>query len=153
MQNLETYNPFEVDQHLTAHSTYYAGKLGSAFYITLRDDKKIMGVKCKACDKVLWPPRSTCGRCFSLLTEADLVEIGPSGVLQSFTMVMYDEPVMPKKAPFIFGIIKLDGADYGMTHFIGEAEYGQLKVGMRMQPVFKEKMVGNILDIDYFKLI
>lgn len=145
------YGPFEVDQHITAHSIYYAGKMGSRFYTTLRDEQKILGVRCEKCNKVYWPPRTTCGRCFSQLSEDNLVEIGPTGTLETYTMVTYTEPVHPRKAPFIYGIIKLDGADTGMAHFIDEVDYTQLHVGMRMQPVFAGERKANILNIAYFK--
>jgi len=151
MSEEKEYGPFEVDQHITAHSRYYAGKIGSLFYTTLRDHKKFLGIKCGTCDKVLWPPRGTCGRCFSQLSEADMVEIGPNGILETFTLITYHEPVHPRKAPFIYGIIKLDGADTGMAHFIDEVTFEQLETGMRLQPVFEEERKANILDIKYFR--
>ena len=151
MAEEKEYGPLEVDQHITAHSRYYAGKIGSLFYTTLRDHKKFLGIKCETCNKVFWPPRGTCGRCFSQLSEADMVEIGPNGILETFTKVTYDEPVHPRKAPFIYGIIKLDGADTGMAHFIDEVAFEQLETGMRLQPVFEEERKANILDIKHFK--
>jgi len=55
MAEEKEYGPFEVDQHITAHSRYYAGKIGSLFYTTLRDHKKFLGIKCETCDKIFWP--------------------------------------------------------------------------------------------------
>jgi uncharacterized OB-fold protein len=141
---------FEVDQHITANSRYFAGTIGSLFYTTLRDEKRILGIRCKTCNKVLWPPRSTCGRCFSQLGENDLVEIGPTGTLETFTRIEYSEPVHPKAAPLIYGIIKLDGADTGMTHLIDGVPFNALHIGMRMKPVFAEQRKADILDIAYF---
>lgn len=142
---------FEVDQHITANSKYYAGKVGSPFYIALRDSKKILGIRCRKCEKVYYPPRSTCGVCFSKLTEDDMTEIGPAGKVETYTQVTYSEPVHPRKAPFIYAIIKLDGADTGMAHFIDEVEYKDINIGMKVEPVFEEDRKGNILDIKYFK--
>lgn len=34
---------------------------------------------------------------------------------------------------------------------LGEVDFDQLKIGMKVQAVFKEERVGNILDIKYFK--
>jgi len=151
MSETNEYRIFEVDQHITAHSRYFAGTIGSLFYTTLRDETRILGVRCKACDKVLWPPRSTCGRCFSRLGESDLVEIGPNGTLETFTRIEYSEPVHPKAAPLIYGIIKLDGADTGMTHLINGVPFNALYIGMRMKPVFAEQRKADILDIAYFR--
>lgn len=149
MEDLKKYKPFEMDQHLTAHGRYYAGKAGSPFYIALRDEKKIMGTPCKKCQKIFWPPRSTCTFCFSELK--DTVEIGPQGTLETFTVVTYDEPIHPRKAPFVYGIVKLDRADTGMAHLIDETDFADICIGMRVQPVFADERKGNILDIKYFK--
>ena len=151
MEDLKNYEPFEVDQHLTAHGRYYAGKMGSRFYIALRDKRKILGTPCKQCNKTFWPPRSTCTFCFSELKNT--VEIGPLGTLETFTVVTYDEPIHPRKAPFIYAIVKLDGADTGMAHLIDEVDFGELHIGMRLKPVFAGERKGNILDIQYFKPI
>lgn len=128
---------------------YYAGSTGSRFFIELRDNKRIMGIRCSKCNRVYVPPRSTCLGCFGKLKE--WVELDSRGTLESYTFVQYPLPVHPLIAPFAYGIIKLDGADTGLTHFIGEVEPEELKIGMRVKPVFKEKREGNILDIKYFK--
>lgn len=151
MSEEKEHGPLEVDQHITAHSRYYAGKIGSIFYRKLRDEKKILGIRCAKCTKVFWPPRGTCGRCFSQLSETHMVEIGPNGTLETFTLVTYSESVHPREAPFIYGIIRLDGADTGMAHFIDEVAFEQLMIGMRLKPVFAEDRNANILDIKYFK--
>jgi uncharacterized OB-fold protein len=141
---------YAADQHITAHSRYYAGKMGSAFYRALRDDCRIFGVRCEKCRQVFWPPRSTCGRCFSLLPEDALVEIGPCGTLMAFTKVHYHETIHPRQAPFVYGIVQMEGADTGMVHFIdGGGE--TLQIGMRVCAVFAEKRNGNILDIVCFR--
>jgi len=153
MSDRKNPGPFEVDQHITANSRYFAGTIGSLFYTILRDEKRIMGVHCRTCNRVLWPPRKTCGRCFSQLAKDDLVEIGPNGTLETFTRIEYSEPVHPKQAPLIYGIIRLDGADSGMTHLVEGVPFESLHIGMRMKPVFAEERKGDILDIAYFTVL
>ncbi len=143
--------PIEVDQHITAHGRYFAGKAGSRFYRELRDEKKILASPCPKCGVVYWPPRSTCPRCFSGLHASDMIEVGPGGSLETFTCVNYETPAHPKKAPLIYGVIKLDGADTAISHLIGEADPERLEIGMRLVPVFREERSGCILDIEYFK--
>ena len=129
--------------------TWAAGVVASKFYAGLRN-KRIYGVRCPTCRIVLVPPKKTCHRCFGELSE--WVEVGHEGILQTFTVVHYHEPELhPLKAPFAYGIIKLDGADTGMTHIIAEADMKALKEGMRVKAVFREKPEGNYLDIEYFK--
>jgi uncharacterized OB-fold protein len=55
---------FVMDGKLALPYQYFAGRTGSRFLISLRDEKKIKGVRCQRCDKVFVPPRSTCERCF-----------------------------------------------------------------------------------------
>jgi uncharacterized OB-fold protein len=149
MDETKTYPPFLVNQRIKANSLYYAGKMGSIFYVNLRDHETIVGVRCPQCNKVFWPPRLSCTKCFSELSE--VVEIGPYGTVETFTQVNYTEPIHPRKAPFVYGVIKLDGADTGMAHFIDEADFGEIRIGMRVKPVFAKDKKGNILDIKYFK--
>jgi uncharacterized OB-fold protein len=55
--------------------------------------------------------------------------------------------------PIVYGVIQLDGADTGFVHMLGEVDSEQLRIGMRVQAVFKEKREASILDIKYFKLL
>ncbi len=125
--------------------TYSVGRLGSKFFIELRDNKRIMGVRCPKCNLVIVPPRSLCARCHSKLEE--LVEVKTKGTLLTYTSVY----VLPP--PFAYGIIQLDGASTGFTHFLGEVDLDEIKAGMKVEAVFKEEREGNILDIKYFKPI
>jgi hypothetical protein len=80
------------------------------------------------------------------------VELGDTGTLLTYTVVRYSVPsIQPMQPPFAYGIIKLDRADTGIAHLLGEVEPDDIKVGMRVQAVFKEKREGNMLDIKYFK--
>lgn len=140
---------YQVSGKLEIPYRYFAGEFLSRFFVELRDHKKILGVRCPTCAVVFFPPRSICGRCLSPLGE--WVELGDTGTLQSFTVVRYSEPTHPLQAPFVLGLIKLDGADTGMLHLIGEAELSALRAGLRLRAVFKEKREGEILDILYFR--
>jgi uncharacterized OB-fold protein len=55
---------FIVEGKLALPYHYFAGRTGSRFLVSLRDGKKIKGLKCDKCNKVFVPPRSTCDICF-----------------------------------------------------------------------------------------
>ena len=129
--------------------TWSVGEVGSRFFAELRDHRKILGKRCPACRKVLVPARKICGQC-SRQTE-DWVEVKDEGTVQTFTVVRYPSAVQPLKPPFGYGIVRLDGADTGMTHLLYGSDPAKWKVGMRVKAVFKEKREGNILDIAYFE--
>jgi len=129
--------------------TWSVGEVGSRFFIELRDNQKIFGKRCPACQKVLVPARKICGTC-SKQTE-EWVEVGNQGTVQTFTVVHYRSDVQPLKPPFGYGVIKLDGADTGMAHLLYGSDPANWKIGMKVKAVFKDKRTGNILDIAYFQ--
>ena len=130
--------------------TWHAGKVGSRFYEEIRDHCRIWGTKCPQCEWVYLPPRETCPRCFRNIDE--WVEVGDVGTLLTYTTVRYSVPgIQPHEPPYVLGIIKLDGANSGLVHLLGEIEPDQIRVGMRMQAVFRETREGGYLDIKYFR--
>lgn len=143
--------PFIVPGRLYVPYFNYYGTLASEFYRQLRDNKKIMGVKCPTCQKVYVPPRSVCAICFNNLNK--LVEVSPQGTVQTYTVIYYtySPSYQPADIPYACGIIQLDGADSGLCHLLGEVEPDKIAMGMRVEAVFKDKREGNILDIKYFR--
>jgi hypothetical protein len=129
--------------------TYSAGSVRSKFLIELRANKKIMGTRCSTCNWVYVPAKPICGKCLSNLEE--WVEVSDKGTLMSYTVVYQTEPAHPMHVPFIYGVIKLDGADTSLAHMVSEVDAEDLRIGMRLQAVFKEERQGSILDIKYFK--
>jgi uncharacterized OB-fold protein len=130
--------------------TWAAGKIASRFLVGLRDEKRIYGVRCPSCGTVFVPPKKLCHKCMVEMSE--WVELGDEGVLEAFTIVRYSEPAIHTlEPPFACGIIRLDGADTGMVHLIGEADLTRLEEGQRMRAVFSEERKGEYLDIAYFK--
>ncbi|UCG84083.1 MAG: Zn-ribbon domain-containing OB-fold protein [Dehalococcoidia bacterium] len=128
---------------------YSAGAVGSRFLIALRDKKKILGTKCTTCNRVYVPARSVCKDCFSQLDE--WVEVSTRGTLLTYTVCNVPNPVQPDDTPITYGIIQLDGADTGFVHMLGEVDPEELRIGMRVQAVFKEEREASVLDIRYFK--
>jgi hypothetical protein len=60
-----------------------------------------------------------------------------------------------KPIPYGFGGIQLDGADSILRHFLEETDLNKLRIGLRMQAVFKprEERVGDLTDILFFRTI
>jgi uncharacterized OB-fold protein len=137
------------DRNFDSIFTYDAGAVRSRFLTEIRDNKKLVGIRCPNCNLVYLPPRSICQKCFSNLTE--FVEVGQAGTLTTYSIVYRPEPHYPLEPPFVYGIIQLDGVDTGLVHFVNEVDLQDVRVGMRLKPVFKEERVGSILDIKYFK--
>lgn len=141
--------PIKLQGSIEISYEWSAGIAGSRFFQEIRDNKRIMGTKCPKCGRVLVPPRIFCEECFVDVEE--WVEVSSKGELVTFGESYLGTDGSKLKEPWIVGIIRLDGADGGLIHYIGEARPEELKIGMRMEAVFNEKRNGNILDIKHFR--
>lgn len=132
---------------------YAAGKVASHFFTELRDSKKLLGVKCPQCNRVMMPPRGFCERCFVKADE--FVEVGHQGTIEAFTITMEKWPGNPDP-PFAVAYVKLDGADTAILNFVKgldfsdlEATAKKLKIGSRATVIFKMEREGKITDFEY----
>jgi hypothetical protein len=149
-KDFDTSDCYVVEGKLALPYTYFAGRVGSKFITTIRDKHKIMGIKCNTCDKVFVPPRQTCERCMEDIRN-NWVELGNTGELVNFTVVRYNDKHLPRKAPFVLAMIKLDGADTPMVHILEGVDMDAVQTGMKVKAVFAEKTANTILDIDHFE--
>ena len=141
---------FTVEGKLALPYTYFAGKVGSRFITTLRDQKKILGIRCKTCDKVFVPPRQTCSFCMEDMRDS-WVELQNEGEVVNYTVVRYDDGHLPRKAPFILAMIRLGGADTPLVHILEGMGPENVKVGLKVKAVFAKETTNTILDIDHFE--
>jgi hypothetical protein len=119
--------------------------------------KRIMGTRCPKCQRVVVPARKFCSRCFQDVDE--WVQVKDEGTLRSWVLINFSYEGQPKEPPYIIGVIDLDGADSGFTHFVGglpdydlEEVKRRVRIGMRVKAAWKKRRrKGDIFDIDYFK--
>jgi len=138
-----------IDGQIQIDYKWSLGKAGERFFTELRDNKRIMGTKCRQCGRILVPPRIFCEECF--VDDMEWVEVEPKGVLMTFGDSYFSTDGKKLQDPWMLGIVRLDGSDGGLIHFLGESRPEDLKIGMPMEIVFKEKREGNIMDILYFR--
>ena len=131
---------------------YFAGRVGSKFIISLRDSKKILGVRCPECKKVYVPPMEYCENDMTNIAE-NWVELGNEGLIVNYTVVNYNDKHLPRKAPYILAMIKLVKADTPLVHIVEDIESEQVKIGIRVRAVFSDKTTNTIRDIDHFEPI
>jgi uncharacterized OB-fold protein len=132
-----------------------AGRFASRFFRELRDNKKIFGVRCPECRKVLLPPRPLCERCLASIDE--WVEVGHQGTLEAFTICYVPFLGLPPP-PIATIMVKLDGADTCLSHVMGGVDLSDVekarelvKIGMRLEAVWRDQRKGEISDIEYFR--
>jgi hypothetical protein len=148
-KKVEELEAFIVEGKVAVPMTYSAGAVGSRFLIEMRDNMRIMGIRCPKCNIVYVPPRSTCENCFDKLDQ--WVEVSDTGTVLTYAVACRPSPVLPAEPPIIYGIIQLDGAGTGFVHMLGEVKPEEVRVGTRVKAVFKEERTASVLDIKHFK--
>lgn len=130
------------------------GEVGSRFFREFKR-KRIMGTRCPKCKRVLVPPRKFCPRCF--VDTKDWVLVSDVGKIRTYTIVYYSYPGQVREPPYAIGVIDLDGADTGFSHYIGGVnlkdpnEAGKsIRIGDRVKATWKKRREGNIFDITHF---
>ena len=149
-ENFDTTNCMTIEGKLALPYSYFAGRVGSKFLIAIRDEKKIMGIKCNTCNKVFVPPRQTCDICLEDIRD-NWVDVANAGAITNFTVVRYKDKHLPKEPPYVLATIKLDGADTSLVHVVEGVDIDKVEVGMRVQAVFADETTTTILDIDHFE--
>ena len=144
-----TDHAFVVEGRMALPYQYFAGATGSRFIVALRDQRKVLGVRCDTCSKTFIPPRQTCERCFADLTD-NWVEFAPTGEVTGFTVIRYTEPYQPKDPPYVLALIQLDGADTPLAHLL-DCDPDTARIGMRVTATFTDTHTDNILEITHFK--
>jgi uncharacterized protein len=140
--------PMVVGSRINVPYTWWAGETAGAFFTALRDEKKIMGRRCAKCGKTYVPPRKICPICFE--DGMEWVEVSAQGVLESFTVVRRQLAALQRKAPVVFGLIRLDGADTSVLHYVEAGNHQEIKIGMRLMAKFSDERNGSINDIACF---
>ncbi|NDE81372.1 MAG: hypothetical protein EB037_10730, partial [Actinobacteria bacterium] len=69
----------------------------------------------------------------------DDVVVGPRGTITTFCVVNVPFLGQKIKLPYVAAQILLDGADISMQHLIQECEASDVRIGMRVEPVWKDR--------------
>jgi uncharacterized OB-fold protein len=130
---------------------YTAGIAGETFFRAIKDDAQFLGTYCKTCDLVYVPATLFCERCFDQLDE--WVEVENRGMVFTYTVLHRDLDEEPLDPPAVLAYVKLDGADGGLVHYLGEVDPEEIYIGLEVEAVFKApaEREGSILDIEYFR--
>ena len=134
--------------HLPYH--YVAGDCRARYLRGLKEGK-ILGSKCSKTGKVFVPPIIASPESFAPCDE--IVEIADRGVITTFCVVRI--PVIGRNVelPYVAASVALDGADISIYALIQECPPEEVRMGMRVQAVWKAdgERQGDHEDIQYFR--
>ena len=133
--------------------TFYQRTKGefSPFFLSMRDDKKLLGCKCSKCGLVRVPPFLThCPDCDFAPTE--LIEVEQVGVMNSTPPITYfATSLFQHMAPYGRGRVIFNGADTAMSVILytttGILVPGIITKGTEVKLVFKDNRIGEMTDV------
>ncbi|HXW34570.1 MAG TPA: OB-fold domain-containing protein [Acidimicrobiales bacterium] len=127
------------------------GPVIGAFLTGLRDGR-ILGVRSSADGgRVVVPPTE-----YDPVTGEDtgeLVEVGPGGVVTTWSWASSPRPGQPLDRPFAWALVRLDGSDTGLLHVVDtggsqESMASGMRVTARFRPV--DQREGTMTDLECF---
>ncbi|MEX2971675.1 Zn-ribbon domain-containing OB-fold protein [Streptomyces sp. C184] len=115
--------------------TYAPGRAQSRYLQALAGHRTV-GERCPSCHKVYVPPRGACPTCG--VATGTQVEVGPRGTVTTFCIVNIKAKNLDIKVPYVYAHIALDGAGLALHARIGDIPYDQVRMGLRVEPVWTE---------------
>ena len=98
---------------------------------------RLVGQRCPACRKVYIPPRGSCPT-DGVPTEEE-VELPDRGVVTTFCVVNVPFVGHAIEMPYVAASVLLDGADIPFQHLIQEIPATEVRIGMRVEAVWKPR--------------
>ena len=133
---------------------YASGNAMETFCAGLKE-QRIRALRCPGCGRRYLPPRPVCGNCHVRLHE--WVPVSDEGTLEAWTIVhlpMLDGRTGRKRpSPYGMGLIRLDGADTTLNHYLADGNPEHLRIGARVEAVWRDDLRGAMDDILHFMVI
>jgi uncharacterized OB-fold protein len=117
--------------------------------------RRIEALRCGGCRRRYLPPRPFCGVCRRPLDE--WVPVADEGVLEAWTVIQL--PILDgrtgemRAAPYGMGLVRLDGADTTLNHYLAESDPARLAIGLPVRAVWRDELRGAMDDILHFEVI
>ena len=148
-------DPWIVEQRWDLTYTHSADPITATFLRTLRDEGRVLGIRCPVCERVLAPPRPICDRDFC--ETGGWVDLGMTGTLELFTIMYLAIDGLPDP-PYVLAYVRPDGADTAIGGFLEgvdlsstEAALARLNIGAPVTIELRDERHGRITDL-YFRL-
>lgn len=133
---------------------YVASAPMTRFLAGLRH-RRIEAIRCGGCGRRYLPPRPFCGRC--RLRMDDWVPVADTGTIAAWTVV--NQPIIdgrtgePRPSPYGMALIRLDGADTTLNHYLDRTDPAELAIGWRVRAVWRDELIGAMDDISHFEVV
>lgn len=133
----------------------YAASAPMTTFLEGLRERRIAAVRCDGCGRRYLPPRPFCGRCRRRMSR--WVPVSDTGTIAAWTVVHV--PIIDgrtgerRPSPYGMALIRLDGADTTLNHFLDETDPDRLAVGTRARAVWRDDLLGAMDDISHFEVL
>jgi hypothetical protein len=103
-------------------------------YLRALAERRIIGGRCRGCNKVYVPPRGACPTC--ALPIDDEVAISDHGTVTTFCIVNISFGNAALPPPYAAASVLLDGSDIPIFHLIGGTPVEEVRMGLRVRAVW-----------------
>lgn len=128
---------------------YTMGVAGERFFQHLKEHGQITATIHEGSEAAVLPPRLYNTDTFAPISE--WVTVGPEGTVETFTVVRKDRRGEKYDSPRVLALVRVDGAEGGLLHWIGGCDPADVSIGMRVCAVFEEERSGGMSDIRHFE--
>lgn len=145
----------QINYTMTLDYEHAYGHYYGTFFDGVRSGRRLRGIMCTKCERVLLPPRGRCDACFA--PTAQWVDVASTGTVQASSIVHVEFIGQRMKPPYVYAEIVLDGASTRLIHMIGNVDPEEAKTktapGSRVRAVWSDRHTGSLADIEYFEVI
>lgn len=135
----------------TSIEIQHTASLPESTFLRALEQGKLLGARTGETGKVYFPPREA--NPATGLELDNYVELPDKGTVTTFAIINIPFAGQRIKPPYVAAYVLLDGADIPFLHLVTEIEPADVRMGMRVQAVWKPKEEWGlgIDNIDYFR--
>jgi uncharacterized OB-fold protein len=129
----------------------HTASLPESRFLRALEEGTLLGARSGKDGKVYFPPKEADPATGKVLDE--FVELPDTGTVTTFAVINIPFAGQRIKPPYVAAYVLLDGADIPFLHLILEVDASEVRMGMRVQAVWKprEEWGLGIDNIDHFK--
>lgn len=135
----------------TSIEIQHTASLPETRFLKALEEGKLLGARSGKTGKVYFPPKEADPATGKELDE--FVELPDQGTVTTFAIINIPFAGQRIKPPYVAAYVLLDGADIPFLHLVTEIEASEVRMGMRVQAVWKprEEWGLGIDNIDHFR--
>jgi uncharacterized protein len=144
-------DPVTVQVTPSAIEIRHTASLPESAFLRALEEGKLLGARTGKTGKVYFPPKEADPA--TGLALDNFVELPDKGTVTTFAVINIPFAGQRIKPPYVAAYVLLDGADIAFLHLIQEIDASDVRMGMRVQAVWKprEEWGLGIDNIEYFK--